>query len=358
MHAFLRFRACNVEGASLYTAWFESQHFILRRAIPFFIDRFAGMDWLIATPIGTALWKDRTLTYGPPAAKPDATDDSVLDDVWLTYYRTTFNPARLRVHAMTKEMPKHYWRNMPETALIPGLVAGAGERLAAMDEADADMPPAFADRIAGRGQRPVALERTPIGQLRVEASACTRCPLHGPATQTVFGEGPEDAQLVFVGEQPGDQEDLAGQPFIGPAGEMFDKALAEAGIERNSVYVTNAVKHFKYEPRGKRRIHAKPNRSEIQRCKWWVERELAVIAPRLVVALGGTAAQSLANRAVSVLRERGPMSFGAHRGFVTVHPSYLLRLPDARSKAREYEKFVADLVQVRQLLVQENAAAA
>jgi DNA polymerase len=155
---------------------------------------------------------------------------------------------------------------------------------------------------------------------------------------------------VFVGEQPGDQEDIAGRPFVGPAGNVLDLALADAGIARETVYVTNAVKHFKYQPRGKRRIHSKPSGYEIQHCRWWIERELAVIAPQLVVTLGSTAAQSLAGRTVSVLRERGPTLFGAQPGFVTIHPSYLLRLPDKRSKAREYEKFVADLVQVRRLL--------
>src|SRR5262245_2738767 len=174
MHAFLRFRERNVDGATLYTAWFEPQHFTLRRALPFFVDRFAGMTWLIATPIGTALWKGGTLTYGPPVAKPPTTDDRVLDDLWLTYYRTTFNPARLRVHAMTKEMPKHYWRNMPETTLIPELVAGAAERVADMDERGVDQAPLFADRLAARGRPTIEIARTPIAQLRAEASACTR----------------------------------------------------------------------------------------------------------------------------------------------------------------------------------------
>jgi uracil-DNA glycosylase family protein len=225
-----------------------------------------------------------------------------------------------------------------------------------MDGLDADQPPLFSERLARRGRPAIEVSRTPLAQLRAEASVCTRCPLHGPATQTVFGEGPENARLVFVGEQPGDQEDLAGRPFVGPAGEVFDQALAEAGIARETVYVTNAVKHFKYMPRGKRRIHAKPSGSEIEHCKWWVEHELAAIAPQLVVALGGTAAQSLARRAVSVLRERGPMAFGEQAGFVTIHPSFLLRLPDDRNKKLEYRKFVADLTQVRQL-AQANVAA-
>lgn len=352
MHAFVRFRLRNVDNAPLYTAWFEPQHFILRRGVPFFVDRFTSMEWLIATPIGTALWKDKTLTYGPPVAKPPAANDEVLDELWLTYYRTTFNPARLRVRGMTKEMPKHYWRNMAETTLIPGLVAGAGNRVSDMDKRDADQPPLFAERIAERGRPIEEIAPTPIAQLRVEATACTRCPLHGPATQTVFGEGPENARLVIVGEQPGDQEDIAGKPFVGPAGEVLDRALADAGISRDTVYVTNAVKHFKYEPRGKRRIHSKPNSGEVQSCKWWLQRELGVIAPQLVVALGATAANSLAGRSVSVLRERGPMVFGNYAGFVTVHPSFLLRLPDTRAKALEYKKFVADLVQVRELMTQ------
>jgi probable DNA metabolism protein len=349
MHAFLRFRAHSVEGMPIYTAWFEPQHFILKRAATFFVDRFASMTWLIATPIGTALWRDGALNYGPPGPRTPATEDSVLDELWLTYYRTTFNPARMRVQAMTKEMPKRYWRNMPETALIPDLVAGAAARVAAMGERDADHPPLFAVKIAERRRGAGDIPPTPIAQLRAEASTCTRCPLHAPATQTVFGEGPDDARLVFVGEQPGDQEDITGRPFVGPAGEMFDRALEEAGIARDTVYVTNAVKHFKYVPRGKRRIHSKPSGYEIRHC-----RELAAIAPQLVVALGGTAAQSLAGRAVSVLRERGPMSFGAsfgsRAGFVTVHPSFLLRLPDERSKAAEYSRFVADLRSVRDML--------
>jgi DNA polymerase len=350
MHAFLRFRARTVDGAAFYTAWFEPQHFTLRRAAPFFVDRFASMNWLIATPIGTALWKEGTLTYGPPVTKPASSDDSVLDELWFTYYRTTFNPARLRVNAMTKEMPKHYWHNLPETKLIAPLIAEASARVTAMDKQEVDQPQLFSDRLSERGRPAQKVAATPIAQLREEASACRRCPLYAPATQTVFGEGPDNARLVFVGEQPGDQEDIVGRPFVGPAGKIFDLALADAGIARETVYVTNAVKHFKYVPRGKRRIHSKPSGYEIQHCRWWIKRELAVIAPRLVVALGSTAAQALAGRAVSVLRERGPTMFGEQAGFVTIHPSYLLRLPDEPSKAREYESFVADLMEARRIL--------
>jgi DNA polymerase len=156
--------------------------------------------------------------------------------------------------------------------------------------------------------------------------------------------------MMFVGEQPGDQEDLAGKPFVGPAGALFDRALAEAGIGRGSVYVTNAVKHFKYEPRGKRRIHKRPNAGEVQTCKRWLDREIAAVKPRLIVALGNTAAQSLLGRAVSVLRERGQTRIAGQAVFITVHPSFLLRLQGQRVQADEYRRFVDDLRQARELL--------
>jgi DNA polymerase len=195
---------------------------------------------------------------------------------------------------------------------------------------------------------PVPVES--LTQLRREAASCRRCDLYRHATQTVFGEGPAHAQIVLVGEQPGDQEDLAGKPFVGPAGKLLDGALDEAGIERAKVYVTNAVKHFKFAPRGKRRIHSKPNAGGIQACRWWLERELAALKPRLVVALGATAAQALSGHAVSVMKQRGRETpLMGVRGMITVHPSYLLRIPDAADKAAEYRKFVADLKHAAQL---------
>jgi uracil-DNA glycosylase family protein len=180
---------------------------------------------------------------------------------------------------------------------------------------------------------------------RKAAEDCTRCPLYKNATQTVFGEGPVDAPVVFVGEQPGDQEDLAGKPFVGPAGLLFDRALEEAGIDRKRVYVTNAVKHFKFEQRGKRRIHKKPNNAEIEACRWWLDKELGFVMPRLTVALGATAGRALMGRDVTISRLRGeviPLREGLE-GFITVHPSFLLRMPDADAKAREYARFVDDL---------------
>ena len=191
-----------------------------------------------------------------------------------------------------------------------------------------------------------------MSSLREEAADCRACPLYKDATQTVFGEGPQTARIMLVGEQPGDKEDLAGKPFVGPAGQMLDRALEEAGIDRRTVYVTNAVKHFKFVPRGKIRLHQKPNTPEIKACRPWYERELAAIKPELVVAMGATAAQSVFGKITPINKNRGrliDLNDGT-RALVTVHPSYLLRLPDADAKAREYQRFVQDLKMAADLL--------
>src|SRR4030081_845084 len=181
--------------------------------------------------------------------------------------------------------------------------------------------------------------------LREAAKDCEACHLYKRATQTVFGEGPKAATMMLVGEQPGDYEDVAGKPFVGPAGKIMDRALEEAGIDRSKVYVTNAVKHFKWEPRGKRRIHQKPNAREIAACRPWLEAELRLVKPKVLVVLGATAAQAVFGASFRVTRERGKVlsSKLAPRTLATVHPSSLLRQPDEESRQREYKHFVADL---------------
>ncbi|WP_318011483.1 UdgX family uracil-DNA binding protein [Mesorhizobium sp. CA8] len=198
----------------------------------------------------------------------------------------------------------------------------------------------------------VAPEADDIPELREEAKGCRRCPLWHDATQTVFGEGPENADVIFVGEQPGDQEDLAGKPFVGPAGKVFDNILGDAEIDRRKVYVTNAVKHFKFEPRGKRRIHSKPNAGEIQACRWWLDKELDLVKPNLVVALGATAAQSLLGKAVPITKMRGDVieREDGLRVFVTIHPSFILRIRDREDKEAEKERFLQDMRKVKQLM--------
>jgi DNA polymerase len=196
------------------------------------------------------------------------------------------------------------------------------------------------------------LEVGSLAALRDAEAACTRCPLYRNATQVVPGEGLKRAQIMLVGEQPGDQEDRGGHPFVGPAGRVLDRAIADAGIERKQVFVTNAVKHFKFEPRGKRRLHKRPNAGEIDACRWWLDRERALIKPRVIVALGATAARGVLGRAVTISSVRGDVLDGGDdsRVIVTIHPSYLLRLRDDESKEREYKGFVADLRRCARLL--------
>jgi DNA polymerase len=198
-----------------------------------------------------------------------------------------------------------------------------------------------------------------LARLRDEAAGCRACHLWKDATQTVFGEGPAHAPVMLVGEQPGDKEDLAGKPFVGPAGQMLDRALKDAGIDRGKTYVTNAVKHFKFVPRGKIRLHQKPNTPEIKACRQWYERELAAIKPTLVVAMGATAAQSVFGKITPINKNRGRLidMEDGRKALVTVHPSYLLRLPDEDAKAREYDRFVDDLKIAAKLLTASARAA-
>jgi uracil-DNA glycosylase family protein len=205
----------------------------------------------------------------------------------------------------------------------------------------------------------MATASSSLQTLRQDAAHCRACPLWKDATQTVFGEGPAHAPAMLVGEQPGDKEDLAGKPFVGPAGLMLDRALIEAGIDRSKVYVTNAVKHFKFLARGKIRLHQKPTTPEIKACRPWYERELAAIKPALVVAMGATAAQSVFGKITPINKNRGrliELNDGI-KALVTVHPSYLLRLPDAAARAREYERFVGDL-RIAAALLRKSAHAA
>jgi uracil-DNA glycosylase family protein len=194
-----------------------------------------------------------------------------------------------------------------------------------------------------------------LRDLAREAQGCQRCPLYRNATQTVFGEGPRDAPVVLVGEQPGDQEDIGGRPFIGPAGRLLDKALARAGVDRGKLYLTNAVKHYKNEPRGKRRLHKKPNAGEVEACKWWLEQEIEIIRPRLLVALGATGAAAVAGRAIPIMRSRGRILEGSPALLVTIHPSYLLRMPDRDRAEEEFAAFAADLGKI--LVVAPETAA-
>ncbi|MDW6024964.1 UdgX family uracil-DNA binding protein [Mesorhizobium sp. BAC0120] len=360
MRAFVRFRRIEEDGIERYLAWFEPEHFIVGRNAPFFARRFTGMLWSILTPKGSVSWDGEELSFGPPASKHDVPSEDAAESLWLTYYRSIFNPARLMVDAMQKEMPKKYWRNLPEASVIPDLIAGADKAATDMIARTPTTPSAHHAKVQAKHwpmrKDDAAVDDLPedatLNEVREAAMGCRRCPLWRNATQTVFGEGPEAASVVFVGEQPGDQEDLAGQPFVGPAGKVFDAILDDAEIDRRKTYVTNAVKHFKFEPRGKRRIHSKPNAGEVQACRWWLDKELALIRPNLAVALGATAAQSLLGKAVPVTKMRGEVieRDDGLRVFITIHPSFILRIQDAADKEAERGRFLRDMQAVKKLM--------
>ncbi len=342
MHAFVRFRMVEDDAdAEHYVAWFEPEHHILRREAGFFVRRFANMRWSILTPRGSLHWDGQVLREGPPAQKSDAPGGDPAEDLWRRYYASIFNPARLKIGAMLKEMPRKYWKNMPETALIPELIAGAQQREAAM---------------VAQGERALADRPETRDAIAKAVQACRHCPIGELENRAVMGEGPQGATLMIIGEQPGDQEDVAGRPFVGPAGQVLDHHLQAAGIDRAAAYVTNAVKHFKYTRRGKRRLHQSPTAKEIDTCRWWQEAERALIQPKLVLALGASAARSLLGKTVSVNRVRGqplPLDDGSEL-WVTTHPSYLLRL-DGVARAEQERRFADDLAAVRARLAELEA---
>jgi DNA polymerase len=308
-------------AGSRYVAWYAPDHLIVRRAAPFFAERFSGMRWSILTPDLSAHWDGVTLTFSLGVATPrSSTDDEEVATLWRTYYESMFNPSRVNARAMQRDMPARRWHRLPEATLIPRLLdtaAARSERVAATR--------------SGATARPFVPVSEDLATLRAASSRCCGCRLHERATQTVFGDGPSDARLVLIGEQPGDEEDERGRPFIGPAGRILDAALAAADIARAGVYVTNAVKHFSFEPRGKRRIHETPRLSEMLACRPWLEAELHSIRPDTVVAMGATAARALLGPQARVMTLRGRVLEGlpwAPRVVVTVHPSAVLRSND------------------------------
>jgi DNA polymerase len=322
MKAFVRFREVTPQGANRrqFISWFEPDHRIEELIASFFTRRFGDMDWVIVTPEVTTRFEGGALSHEAVASsKLDLSDET--EELWKTYYANIFNPARLKIKAMQSEMPKKYWKNLPEAALIPDLIAGAEARMREMQENAPTLPPIRAERI---------LERLPARQGLGELNACARCPIGAKATQAVGGVGPRDAPLMIVGEQPGDREDLEGVPFVGPAGQLFDQLATEAGLDHTAAYVTNAVKHFKFTPRGKRRIHQSPHKSEVDACRVWLEQEIAQVQPAFLLALGATAAQTLTGDGGALMQRRGRVERGREGlpVLITLHPSAVLRGED------------------------------
>lgn len=330
MHAFVRFRETS-DGTFL--AWHQPDHHILRRAVPFFVRRFGAMSWSILTPEESVYWDQRQVRFGPGAPMEVAAAEDQIEDLWVTYYASIFNPTRLNLRAMTAEMPVRHWATLPEARLVQPLARQAMERMEGML---GHVAPSAASYIPAGAS---------MGELSERVKACQACELYEPATHAVFGEGPHDARIVLIGEQPGDQEDRAGRPFIGPAGQVLDRALCDVGLDRRRLYVTNAVKHFRFEQLGPMRGHKTPRASHIAACRPWLNAELERIQPETIVCLGATAAQAVLGRRVRVEEERGRWldNVWAPRLLLTTHPSALLRLQAGAAFRQAYARFVEDL---------------
>jgi DNA polymerase len=351
MKAFVRFREVN-DGHDdpRFVAWFEPDHFIVELTAPFFVRRFTNMRWSILTPERCAHWEGRgAVWFSDGVEKTAAPDSDRLEDAWRVYYKSIFNPARLKTNAMRAEMPQKYWKNLPEARLIPQLVRGADQRVADMQATvkDKDVmqcgprPQSPHEQRLARVRKaaPMTLER-----LALEISDCRECPHAERATQAVFGEGAHDARVMVVGEQPGDHEDLTGRPFTGPSGKLFDEALAALGVTRGSLYITNAVKHFTFAERGRRRLHRTPTIESVRCCTSWLRKEIALVNPATIVCLGRTAALSVLGTSVEIGRQRGQRLEHEGRNVVcTVHPAWLLRLSYAQQKQREFQRWVEEL---------------
>lgn len=340
MKAFLRFKEVATDEGKRFLAWFEPEHYVLERVAELFARRFTGMRWSIVTPYRSAHWDGVKLGFGPGGRRADVPAESAPDEAWRAYGAGILDPARRL--------------DLPEARPARPLARAAPPRVEAMAAQDGGEP--------GRKGKVVALPRRPrraaasavvgrpepqtLPEAREAAAACRACPLWARATRTVFGEGPRDAAVMLVGEQPGDRDDLDGRPFVGPAGQLLDRALRDAGLDRGSLYLTNAVKHFKHALRSKRRIQQSPARHEIEACRHWLDAERRLVRPELIVALGATAATALLGRPVSLGLERGRVTElpeGGHL-LVTEHPSAILRIPDATAQAREYRRLVGDLL--------------
>ena len=342
MHAFVRFRKLDEDDR--YVAFHRPDHFIVRRAAPFFRERFGAMRWAILTPDESVSWDGHTLRYGDGVPASAAPDEDALEDVWRTYYANIFNPARPKVRAMKAELPVRHWATLPEATIIPDLLRDARQRTETMVAKTA-----AAEKSKPKGAAAFIPDAPSLDAMRDAVQKCEGCDLCcNGAAQAVFGEGPADASVVFVGEQPGDTEDRVGRPFVGPAGQLMDELLAEAGVDRSRVYVTNTVKHFHHVNKGKFRLHQKPMARHVTACRPWLEAELGVIRPPLLVALGSTAAQAIMGRDFRVTQSRGELMDCpyADKFLATIHPSAILRIPHDADRAKARADFVSDMRQV------------
>ena len=339
MHAFVRFREIKEGKDSIFMAWHRPDHRILRLAIPFFKDRFNGMNWVIMTEDESVSWNQSELSFLPGIGKVELPPDEK-EDLWKNYYSSIFNPARVKVNMMKKEMAVRYWETMPETQLITSLLADASNRVKKFEEANPRM-------------RPIQFASS-LSEMKEAMKKCQSCGIcarsHGP----VPGVGPVDAQLAIIGEQPGDEEDLGQAPFIGPSGRELSRALLEAHIERKDIYLSNAVKGFKWVKGSIEREHRTADSKEISACRPWLQNELSLIKPKILVCLGRVAAQSVVGKLIKLEDVRGrffstPL---CEKTIVLPHPASILRIKDPHEQEISRQRFWKEMQMVKNELNQ------
>lgn len=338
MQSGLRFHQLEHLEEDSYIAWFRPEHETLRLVAPFFAQRFQMMNWAIVTPSGSAFWDKKRLQFGPGLPLEQSPSRDQLEQIWHRHCRKWIEAGDLPWPTQSAGVAAPHWALSPETRL--------GEEV--FGHRSKEPPMAESTDRKRRSAEDYLPDRPGLIALQQAARYCQGCDLYQNATQTVFGEGSADAKVMLIGEQPGDEEDITGHPFVGPAGQVLNDALAAAGLDRNEVYLTNAVKHFKNTPRGKRRIHAKPSRGEVMACRPWLESEIFTIEPAIVVCLGATAAQALLGTSFRISKQRGEIfeTEWSPKTMATWHPSSILRIPDTDARETRRKELIADLQQV------------
>ncbi len=341
MHAFVRFRRIEALGEEHYVAWFEPDHWIVEAAAPFFRDRFAQMNWSILTPKGSAHWDGENLRFTQGIERSPFDQPDEMEIFWKTYYRSIFNPARLKISMMRSEMPERYWKNLPEAALIPELIRESEARVEKMFETPerevrAWRGNAYLEHLQQLGQAAsTPPEDDPMKALAQKVQTCRRCPLWERATCGLVGVGPAPARWMVIETQPGDQEDLTGEPFSGPSGVLLSAALEAAGIA--SVYRTYALKHFKWESHGKTRQALPPQEEELAACSSWLQLELESVQPQKVALTGEAAARAWSGLSID----------GGVETIVTPSPAEIIALRNPEARAAAYRHLVDALASLR-----------
>lgn len=331
-HAFVRFKKVLVDDKEVFVAWHNPQHFTVDIFIRLFTRRFPKMHFTISTRDETAHFAEGRVAFSEGQPSEAMRFEDTWEDYWRTYYKSIFNPARLMIGAMKKEMPMHHWQTLPEARLIPGLIRSSGARLQTMARRAQPSAAPYIDE-----------NSTSLEAVAAALGSCRGCDLHQHCRVTP-GKGNPRAKVFLVGEQPGDEEEKRGEPFVGAAGQMLRRAADECGISIDDSYVTNAVKHFKFENRGPYRLHKNPARDEIAACRPWLQREIQIVIPKVIVCLGSTAALGVTGRLWPVERYRGTWLPSSNQSpvLLTYHPAAILRASEDK-KMEYYRHLVQDL---------------